>query len=222
VKKIVSILLTLALACTSTVVGAHKPSDAYLTLATRDTQVDVRWDVALRDLDNELGLDANDDGQLTWGEVHGRGRDIAALMLPALRLETPRGPCTLVQALDASALAGTPPGSGAVAAPGVALQLDQHSDGSLGNRGSRRLEIAERNQAEAGCEGSKAVAILLFRRKTDHRRGAAVKISLGDDDFRRCDAFDLLAPSARRLDRRLHSFGAAVHRQRRVQAGQLA
>jgi hypothetical protein len=130
VKRILSILLTLASACTSTAVGAHKPSDAYLTLATRDTQVDVRWDVALRDLDNELGLDANDDGQLTWGEVRVRGRDIAALMLPALTLATSHGPCQLQQTRDASALAGTRPAPGAAAAPGVALQLDQHSDGT--------------------------------------------------------------------------------------------
>ena len=48
---------------------AHKPSDSYLTLTARATHIDVHWDVALRDLNNELGLDANDDGLLTWGEV---------------------------------------------------------------------------------------------------------------------------------------------------------
>ena len=129
-KRILSILLTLASVGTGTVAVAHKPSDAYLTLATRDAQVDVRWDVALRDLDNELGLDTNDDGQLTWGEVRARGRDIAALTLPALGLATSRGPCQLLQTLDGPASAGTPSASGAVAAPGVVLALDQHSDGT--------------------------------------------------------------------------------------------
>ncbi len=46
---------------------AHKPSDSYLTLTVQEAQVLVRWDVALRDLDPELGLDMNDDGVLSWG-----------------------------------------------------------------------------------------------------------------------------------------------------------
>jgi hypothetical protein len=125
-KRICRILLVAVAACASAAAGAHKPSDAYLTLVTRDTQVEVRWDIALRDLDNELGLDANDDGQLTWGEVHGRGRDIAALALPTLTLAAPHGPCRLQPASDIDATIG---GRAAVA-PGIALQLDQHSDGT--------------------------------------------------------------------------------------------
>ena len=123
-KRLFSFLLSAVAACSSTQALAHKPSDAYLTLATHDTQVDVRWDVALRDLDNELGLDANDDGDLTWGEVRGRARDIAALTMPALVLATPRGPCQLQQTPNAD------PSAGANAAPGVTLMLDRHSDGT--------------------------------------------------------------------------------------------
>lgn len=129
-KHICAILLTLASAFTTTAAGAHKPSDAYVTLVTHDTQVDVQWDVALRDLDNELGLDADDDGQLTWGEVHARGPDIAALVLPALSLATSDGPCKLLQTENSSARTGTQPATGVVPAPGVTLQLDHHSDGT--------------------------------------------------------------------------------------------
>ena len=35
-------------------------------------QLDVRWDIALRDLDVALDLDSDADGKLTWGEVRGR------------------------------------------------------------------------------------------------------------------------------------------------------
>ena len=50
---------------------AHKPSDSYLTLRTDDSssKVAVQWDIALRDLQAAVGLDANNDGAITWGEV---------------------------------------------------------------------------------------------------------------------------------------------------------
>lgn len=49
---------------------AHKPSDSYLSLKGKagSTDITVRWDIALRDLDYVLQLDRNGDGQLTWGE----------------------------------------------------------------------------------------------------------------------------------------------------------
>lgn len=66
---------------------AHKPSDSYLTLTARDAgRVDVLWHVALRDLDGELTLDANDDGRLTWGEVRARWSDTLRFVRPHLRL----------------------------------------------------------------------------------------------------------------------------------------
>ena len=36
---------------------AHKPSDSYLTLRPAGSAVEVRWDVAVRDLDHALALD---------------------------------------------------------------------------------------------------------------------------------------------------------------------
>ena len=65
---------------------AHKPSDSYLTLTAQGDLVSVRWDVALRDLDAELGLDVNDDGVLSWGEVRSRSTDIIAFVTPQLAI----------------------------------------------------------------------------------------------------------------------------------------
>ena len=93
---------------------AHKPSDSYLTLTVRATYIDLRWDVALRDLDNELGLDANDDGILTWGEVRQRQADIDALLLSQLRVSADGVRCERPRA---------------AAAP-IAHALDTHSDGT--------------------------------------------------------------------------------------------
>jgi hypothetical protein len=68
---------------------AHKPSDSYLTLTAHDAGVvDVQWHVALRDLDGELQLDANDDGQLNWGEVRSRWAAMEAFVKPHVQFKT--------------------------------------------------------------------------------------------------------------------------------------
>ncbi len=93
------ILAVLLLLLAASVASAHKPSDSYLTLRVttvaaapggaeqRDAvAIDGRWDIALRDLDFALGLDANGDGQLTWDEVRSRHADIASYAIPRLGL----------------------------------------------------------------------------------------------------------------------------------------
>ena len=92
---------------------AHKPSDSYLTLGVRANTLEVRWDLALRDLDGELGLDTDDDGVLTWGEVQRREADMRAFAFGALKLQSGGAAC------EAQPTAGVP-----------ALQLDRHSDGT--------------------------------------------------------------------------------------------
>jgi hypothetical protein len=57
---------------------AHKPSDSYLTLEAKGETIVGRWDIALRDLDFALRLDADGNGEITWGEVRARHADIAA------------------------------------------------------------------------------------------------------------------------------------------------
>ncbi|MGH8573682.1 MAG: HupE/UreJ family protein, partial [Gammaproteobacteria bacterium] len=55
----------------STPAVAHKPSDSYLSFTVRDLVVSGQWDIALRDLDYAIGLDADGDGAITWGELKG-------------------------------------------------------------------------------------------------------------------------------------------------------
>ena len=76
-----------------TSVMAHKASDAYLDIAAREDRVQVRWDIALRDLDAALDLDADRDGRLTWAEVRARHADTAAFALRSLGLSTAAGDC---------------------------------------------------------------------------------------------------------------------------------
>lgn len=76
-------------------VPAHKPSDSYLSLDAREDRVAGRWDIALRDLDYALGLDADDDGALTWGEVRRREAELAAYALARLGISRGGRNCPL-------------------------------------------------------------------------------------------------------------------------------
>ena len=92
--------------------SAHKASDAYLRLQSHGHEVSLRADIALRDLDRELVLDADDDGQLRWGEIRSRSADIQALAAHGMKLTVH----------DEHGADCTPLG----AAP---LQIEHHSDG---------------------------------------------------------------------------------------------
>lgn len=74
--------------------AAHKASDSYLVLNASGKEVTGQWDIALRDIDFAIGLDANSDGDITWGEVRARHSDIAAWALGRLTLQR-GGDCTL-------------------------------------------------------------------------------------------------------------------------------
>jgi len=89
--------------------NAHKPSDAYLQLQVDGAVVEQRLDVALRDLDRDLALDADENGQLEWGEVRTRWAELEALAAQAVTLSADGQPC--------------------VARAGGTPLLDEHSDG---------------------------------------------------------------------------------------------
>ena len=73
---------------------AHKASDSYLVLNVNGQQLTGQWDIALRDIDFAIGLDTNNDGDITWGEVRARHTDISAWALGRLTLQR-GGDCTL-------------------------------------------------------------------------------------------------------------------------------
>lgn len=75
---------------------AHKPSDSYLILNVEGNTIDGQWDIALRDLDFALGLDDNQDGAITWGEVKAKHAAITAYALARLTLGPAHAPCAPV------------------------------------------------------------------------------------------------------------------------------
>jgi len=72
---------------------AHKSSDSYLSLQPNGDKIFGQWDVALRDLDYALGLDVDNDGTVTWGELRSRQAAIASYLLARLTLQSDGKPC---------------------------------------------------------------------------------------------------------------------------------
>ena len=89
-------------------VWAHKSSDSYLAVQAKGDQVSLQWDIALRDIQFAIGLDANGDDQITWGELQQKQPELQAWASSRLSLQR-GGTCTF--------------------AP-QALQVDEHTDGS--------------------------------------------------------------------------------------------
>jgi hypothetical protein len=80
---------------------AHSASDAYLTLTTSgdrvkgETVVHGQWDIALRDLDFLLTLDANGDGNITWAELRAQQAAIERYAYARLSAKADGKSCTL-------------------------------------------------------------------------------------------------------------------------------
>jgi hypothetical protein len=90
VHRLFITLCAIAVGLTPLSALAHKESDAYLTLrtdATNDHVMHGQWDIALRDLDFAIGIDANHDGAITWGEVQAQRKAIEDYALSRLEVK---------------------------------------------------------------------------------------------------------------------------------------
>jgi len=86
-------LLVIAWLLLSLPAWAHKPSDSYLSLSIQRDHIEGQWDIALRDLNDAVGLDSDGNGQLTWREVRSKHNEIAAYALSRLTLSGNRQVC---------------------------------------------------------------------------------------------------------------------------------
>ena len=89
--KIAAFLLA---ALSATAAFAHKPSDSYLRLVSAGARIDGSWDIALRDLEEAVGLDDDGDGAITWGELLRHRPAVFGYALARLRVGTAAGACT--------------------------------------------------------------------------------------------------------------------------------
>jgi hypothetical protein len=134
----------LMLACAGAA-QAHKASDAYLNWQVDGSRIQQRIDIALRDLDRDLALDADDDGLLNWGEVRRRWPDIERLAVQGVVVTADGRPCM-------------------AQAPAVP-QLDEHSDG--------RYAVLQRTLHCASAVRVLEVDYRLFERSDATHRGIA-------------------------------------------------
>lgn len=88
-------LLGAAFATSSGAARAHASSSSYLQLEVQGAHIAGRWDIALRDLDEAIGLDADGDGQIDWGEVRQQQSRIAEYALARLSIDAADARCTL-------------------------------------------------------------------------------------------------------------------------------
>lgn len=88
------LFVLLACLCFALQAHAHKPSDSYLTLSVENNVVQGQWDIALRDLDFAIGLDANGDAAITWGEVRARLTEVDSYAMARLALSNAGAACT--------------------------------------------------------------------------------------------------------------------------------
>jgi hypothetical protein len=70
--------MSLVLVLVPTVAHAHQPSTAHLRISVDDTRLSGRLDIALRDLELVVGLDADHDGDVRFAEVRAAAPAIAA------------------------------------------------------------------------------------------------------------------------------------------------
>ena len=92
-SRALAVALLFFMLLTTRAASAHKPSDSYLSMKLEGPKISGRWDIALRDLDNVMSLDADGDGAITWGEVHAREGDIASFAFAHLAVGVTGGSC---------------------------------------------------------------------------------------------------------------------------------
>ena len=95
-KRLIAALAGVAggLAAALSPAAAHKSSDSYLALEVAHGHITGQWDIALRDLDYAIGIDSDNDGNITWGELRAHHRAIAAYALSNLALTADGKKCT--------------------------------------------------------------------------------------------------------------------------------
>lgn len=83
----ISCLVSIVFFCVTMAASAHTLSTGYLTLYNTSTNANGELHLALRDLDDAVGLDVNDDGKITWSELFSRKQAVCAYALSRLHIK---------------------------------------------------------------------------------------------------------------------------------------
>jgi HupE / UreJ protein len=135
------LLVVIALLLLGQQAAAHKASDSYLRINVSAERIEGQWDIALRDLDYAIGIDADGDGAITWGELRRRQQLIESYVLTRLSLRRGQQVCPLQV---------------------TGMMVDQHTDGAYAV-----LSLAAR--CAAATDPLTVVYGLLFDLDAQHR-----------------------------------------------------
>src|SRR5262249_32464956 len=99
-NRFMAFALSLAVVLSATLfstacVEAHTQSYGFLRATVRDDHVSGQLELAVRDLDLAYGLDADGDGNVTWGELRKREPELASLVLRKISIGPANAPCDL-------------------------------------------------------------------------------------------------------------------------------
>lgn len=94
----ICLLSTVAVCLVPGVALGHKPSDSYMRMSEprlepERTIISLRWDIALRDLDRVIELDADHDGKITWRELKAADPSIRTLLTEKLHARLSEHDC---------------------------------------------------------------------------------------------------------------------------------
>lgn len=87
------LLALISFTCSSAL--AHKPSDSYLRVIGDSEFLTAEWDISLKDLEFLIGIDADQDGKITWGELKSHRDAIVAHALSRLEITADGHDCKL-------------------------------------------------------------------------------------------------------------------------------
>lgn len=95
IRSLFILMWTAATLAVCQTADAHKASDSYLKIKGGQSELVVRWDIAIKDLELIVGVDTNQDGDVTWGELKTNQQKIAAHALSHLNISADGTPCDL-------------------------------------------------------------------------------------------------------------------------------
>jgi hypothetical protein len=142
---------------------AHTPSETYFTLKLSGTNVNGRWDVALRDLHQAMGLTPEEAGRISPANLHEREEALALDIIAGVQLRADGRPLDLIVTdfttlalngleyarllFDASGLLDEPRSVEIDAA--IAFRIDTNMHGLLRLEHNGRSEVIAFNQQRA-------------------------------------------------------------------------
>jgi len=84
----ISKVILMVLVLLSPIAWCHKASDSFLNLTVERNNISGRWEISLRDLEYALGLDLDENGEITWKELRQRIQKIESYAFARLQIKT--------------------------------------------------------------------------------------------------------------------------------------